>query len=655
MESVKLEFLQLEQRKKTRLDIGNKYLLVEGQDKPVKEFSVGIDQWEIIVGIAKMGQKKNHAYKTIDNIVNSLSKHISPAIPIPFENQIRDELVQLDVVLNPTELGLLPFELLMHKGNPFFANRERKIVITRRVRQEGLIAKKENWPIKPRLLFAFSNPGKDELTEEQYTSHFNFLEEAIKPWRAKDEDFVTLENASLAEIKKKLEKAISEEKQPFTHVHILAHGKKIPHPLVSMDFEYGIDLKSRNGKPTTVAQVKSMFENLAQKPFVVSYMVCDSANFQNTNHVEKNLVQVTHEVGVPIVIGSQLPLSFAGAKIITEELYNKLFAGKDIRTILHHIRCKLYDNREETFSDWFGLVSYVRLPEGYEDYLGDSILKRELIFLEKLGKEIDGLLEQKTTSTYNELAQKRKSLLECRMRLEKNYKLSDNNHKIVKGFLEENFGLIASAYKRLAGLDNFENTYFNGKNSINENLHNAKDWYQKASNFNLSHHWSTVQYLSLTTILEGYPKDSYYWYAAFQAVLNDEQKDSGAKIWALGSKAELYLLAPHIQAAKKVEEISKCFRELRVLTKGNDFPIDSTLRQFNRYLNWWTVENGYHALPNPISKQDLKELIDILKGGGIINPPTPPCKPDTNPANPLYPSPLSPNTPAIPPYLAQYP
>ncbi|WP_421794675.1 CHAT domain-containing protein [Haliscomenobacter sp.] len=614
MESIKLEFLQLEQRKKTRLDIGNKYLLVEGQDKPVQEFSVGIDHWEVMLDIAKIEGKKNLAYKNIIKNVNALSKKIRPAIPVPFDKPIHDNLIQLDVVLNPTELGLIPFEILMYEGSPFFANRERKIVITRRVRQEGLIAKKENWPIKPRLLFAFSNPGKDKLTEEQYNLHLNSLEEAIKPWKTKDEDFVTLENASIAEIKNKLKKAILKEKKPFTHVHILAHGKKIPHPLIETDFEYGIDLKSRNGKPTSVAQVKSIFENLAQKPFIVSYMVCDSGNFQNSNHVEKNLVQVTHEVGVPFVIGSQIPLSFAGAKIITEELYNKLFAGKDIRNILHDIRCKLYDNREETFTDWFGLVSYIRLPEGYEDYLGDSILKRELIFLEKLGKEIDGLLGQKTTVTYKDLALKRKSLLECKQRLEKNYKTNENNPKIVKGFLEENFGLVASAYKRLAELDNFENTYFNGKNSINENLHNAKGWYQKAANFNLSHHWSTVQYLSLTTILDGYPKDSYYWYAAFQAVLNDEQNNNN-KIWALGSKAELYLLAPHIQPTKKVEEISKCFSELRALSIENDFPIDSTWRQFNRYINWWTVENGYHALPNPVPKQNLKELIDILKGG----------------------------------------
>lgn len=615
MKSIKLEYLRDDDLETGILQKNRRYFKVEGNDKPIKQVVTTIGQLDCIKKIAELEYKPSSSEQTIQKTIQELSDQIQniflgmstlPGIP-----------TQIDLVLNPSELGLLPFEVLLdEEKKPWFANPNLRIILTRRIRQEGLIAEKENWPIIPRVLFVYANPEYGKYPKVPNNEHLSLIKRHLQNWVKGDAEIdesilCQIENASLEDIRDKLLKADEDEKA-FTHVHILAHGTMIVEdPGIPEDYEYGIALNSKLGKPTKVAEVKAVFESLRQKPFVVSYMVCDAGSFRNTLRSDKNLIQVTHQLGVPIVIGSQFPLTYFGSQIITDILYGGLFSGEDIRISLHRLRCNLYENKNQTWQDWFGLVTYVRLPEGYENYLYESRLARELRMLITDGITTDKFLYRQELQQ-NDIVQKQQML---KTRVENLKELEADAKALAKpGVNQENIGLIASAFKRIAELSFRENQLFETLNDVKALLKEAQQNYKKAANFNLSHHWSTVQYLSLTSILDGYPKDSYYWYAAFQAVLNDEQKDSGSKIWALGSKAELYLLAPHIQPAKKVEEISKCFKELRALSIGNDFPIDSTWRQFSRYLNWWTVENGYHALPNPISKQDLKELIDILKG-----------------------------------------
>ena len=142
----------------------------------------------------------------------------------------------------------------------------------------------------------------------------------------------------------------------------------------------------------------------------------------------------------------------------------------------------------------------------------------------------------------------------------------------------------------------------------------AKESYKNAADYNLSHHWSIVQFLSLQTILEGYPEGTFYWHAAFQAASNDElSKDKYKELWALGSKAELFLLAPHLVVAEKKVNIENCFKGIVTKIEEDRFPIDSTKSQFMRYINWWKEEKGYTKLPNPIPLEELQLLIQLLQ------------------------------------------
>jgi hypothetical protein len=85
-------------------------------------------------------------------------------------------------------------------------------------------------------------------------------------------------------------------------------------------------------------------------------------------------------------------------------------------------------------------------------------------------------------------------------------------------------------------------------------------------------------------------------------------KDPNKRIWALGTLAELYLLKPLTVPVDKFDEI-----RLEALSKANEyiaelascsfsFPIESTIRQLDRYIHWWP-----HLLESKGADQ-LKEM-----------------------------------------------
>ena len=53
---------------------------------------------------------------------------------------------------------------------------------------------------------------------------------------------------------------------------------------------------------------------------------------------------------------------------MTRVFYEGWMAVKDVRAILHETRVALREAKEAGH-DWVSMVAYVRLPEGYNDYL----------------------------------------------------------------------------------------------------------------------------------------------------------------------------------------------------------------------------------------------------------------------------------------------
>ena len=622
MRSHKVEYLRFDNPKKGLLVAGKPYLRMVGSD-PVHEVRSPCDQLDLLRKLSRLRYDQQMPQGEKDVLIRDISDLLSDFFVDPAG--LGTVPFQLDLVLNANELGLLPFELLLDgAGVPYFTSRERPLVLTRRIRQD-FIEKKEHWPTVPRVLFAFANPGYGNFPDVPFREHRDALAWALRPWTGDDADesgnsdvLTVMPDVGLDSLSKVLLRANSADgaktSHPYTHVHLLAHGALLPDPLIPNNPEYAVALCSDDGQPTPFDRITSLLAGLGQKPFVVSYMICDSGNNFNPLREERNIVQVTHEIGVPIVIGSQLPLTFSGSEVIVDGLYGGILNGLDVREAIHEVRCRLYENKDAGH-DWLSMVAYVRLPEGYEDYLEESVLERELAALKTIGRVADALPENRA-ATYDQFEEVIFMLRE-RIRVLGQQMDKIQNLRIRRGVFEENAGLLGSAWKRLAELIFYRDKSAGQRlgDSLRlqrEALEKAAEWYKKAADYNLSHHWSTVQYISLQAVLNGGFGELNYWHAALQAASNDAGKEN--EVWAYGSLAELHLLAPTENREKAIREAADALRILTVRARkfGNSFPVESTLRQFQRYARWWTEENGYPLSLQTGSMEQLQQLLVAL-------------------------------------------
>jgi hypothetical protein len=135
--------------------------------------------------------------------------------------------------------------------------------------------------------------------------------------------------------------------------------------------------------------------------------------------------------------------------------------------------------------------------------------------------------------------------------------------------------------------------------------------YKESSTGNLSHHWTGVQYLCLEAVLTGRIARIGHWHAFREAAETDSGREE--ELWAPGSLAELYLLAPMTGQESRLDEARRQVVELvdRARRRKDLFPIDSTERQLGRYVDWWTTEHGYFGGSTDLAR-DAQELLDTL-------------------------------------------
>jgi len=616
MHSLLVEYLRFDNLDTGVLTAGKRYLRLKGST-PVGDAEITIEHEDLLTNLYQLRYTRELTDKAKTIIIRELSGHIERFITN------LDQLkypIQIDLVLNASELGLLPFELFLRKdGKPYFASPDRAVVLTRRIRQ-SFISQRENWPVIPRVLFVYANPNYGSFREVPYQDHLQKLRWALRHWMTdemKEQEsnkiFTVMPDATFTDFKKQLLQANSgDSQQPYTHVHLLAHGTKIRNEITD-DAEYGIALRSELKEPSKVHEFTELFKSIEQKPFVVTYMVCDSGKFTSPIRAEKDIVQQTHKMGVPVVIGSQLPLSFEGSISITRDFYGAILDGRDIREALFETRCNLYSKLRSTH-DWFSMIAYVRLPEGYDDYLQESVLQRELSSLITIRENSNKLIDGDAHPSPDDFLE---LIFDLKQRIEilegHHQRLSDQ--KLSFGIFEENAGLIGSGYKRLAELVFRKNLAIglDTKKSLREQiswLEKAKAWYRVASDNNLSHHWSLVQYLSLNYVL-GVSLNEHYWHAAYLAANNAIERNE-REVWAYGSLVELSLFTPDLTWKEKLAEVASYLNELvkKVGDSTNRFPITSTRQQLNRYVNWWTEENGFNV--KTIKGSELKKVMEIL-------------------------------------------
>jgi hypothetical protein len=324
MKSDKIEYFRFDDLKTGILMGGKPYILAQGDFNALYEVRTPLGQIDLLEklgdvlrygeGLGKAAETKNKAIKEVSEQLRSLF--------IPFES-IAPEAGHLEVYLNPSELGLIPFELLFRdNGTPLFAGEDGKgaLVLTRNMRRETI--KHDGIPPEhPRVLFTHTKPDhKNHLNlpfpDIPFKDHEQSIRYAMRHWDP--ENHLTVLSNPTFEIFKDTVLQACEDGRPFTHIHLLAHGSLLFDHAHPANFEYGIAFYSSDKldqpyKPIAAQQLREFFESMDTLPYMVNYMICDSANFTNGLKPDRNPVQSSFNTGIPVVIGSQFPLSVKGS------------------------------------------------------------------------------------------------------------------------------------------------------------------------------------------------------------------------------------------------------------------------------------------------------------------------------------------------------
>jgi hypothetical protein len=585
----------------------NKYIRTAGWDEVAKELSPTLD------------------YRTFQRSLNILRYHkqatprdAARAQATLAEEAIRfldatqpDEggLLQLDVVTSAPELWAFPFESVFGKFEQWLATGDSGVIITRRIRG-SFSEQATTWPVTPRVLFLHAPAAKD-LDQSLIDEHIAALKSALAPWsRGKD----VIASGLLAVNEVRSVKDLSQSREAFkpTYIHILAHGAPVPGDLfLPEDIIWGLRLGEPGQPGEPPVDIAAALVPKDGVPVVVTIAACDSGNQANPIYSERSIAQELHHKGVPVVIGSQLPLTKPGSCTFTRLFYEQLLEGEDARVALHRARVGLKAD-QDAGHDWLSLVAYVRLPpEGYGAYLDEVGLRIDLSLLDAAQVRADtfNAAPARPLTDFDEIEKHVRARMLSLIRRKQRFATR-------KDLLDECCGLEASALKRLSELlfirgskDPYRQTA--DWEASREALKLSLGAYRMAYEAALQSHWLGVQQLALDAALNGEvtrPGD----YAIVERAA--ELSKGAEEYWAYGTLTELALLAPKAgrqrdldaakqNAAKLVESANKA---------GKAFPIQSTRRQINRYVWWWTTANGFFSNGQDLC-EDARELHAVLQ------------------------------------------
>ncbi len=408
-------------------------------------------------------------------------------------------------MLTAQELLALPFEATAGAdGKPLVLTERPRVEITRRVRG-AFRDRAAEWPAKPRVLFVAADPEQEVPTD----AHKQALRNALQPWIEPLKGFPSIvpdersvltiiERATLASVRGACESS------RYTHVHILAHGCVIDPGLMQ---KYGVKLHADDGSGAVDVSAEDLVGALSAGstlPTIVTLAACDSGNVGSPVVAGSGLAHALHTAGIAVVLGSQFPLTVPGSTLAVESFYGTLFAGGDVRDAIHTARHAVYDARDETGHDWMSVVGYVQLPEGYAERLVDARLEADFASLRTAQVWADEVARRAVASP--EACDRVADRLHARIAsLEQWATLPEYTaHRVA---LDENRGLVGSAYKRLAELlhnrASIEKEADRWRLESRRDLQQAREWYGGAYAESLSAHWLGVQHLSLEAVLDG--------------------------------------------------------------------------------------------------------------------------------------------------------
>jgi hypothetical protein len=521
-------------------------------------------------------------------------------------------LHQLDLLSNAGELWSFPFEAAFGLHAEWLKDVSSGVVITRRVRG-GFSEQATAWPVVPRVLLLHAPIAKD-LEQDFIDNHIKALADALAPW-AKGKD-VSDPNAELLRVRQVSSvrdiQGVCTEFKP-AYVHVVGHGARYQ-PDEFDEEEWSLRLKAAGDADASALEIAEALYTPDEPPRVVTFAVCDSADQGMPIYAKRSIVQELHRLGVPVVIGSQLPLTKDGSLAFARAFYRPLFQGDDVRCALHAGRVAVRA-REEAFHDWLSLVAYVRLPpEGYAAYLEGVGLEVELRLLDAAQASAD---ELNKSGGDLQMFDETERLVRDRLQTLSNRRMTSSRKELAN----ERSGLEASAYKRLAELLFLRGLKHSAQAGTDwpasrQALQLSLDAYRGVYETGLGNHWHGMQQMTLEAALTGRITRVGDWSIVMRAAELDRDlavRTKAPEYWAYGTLCELALLGPRVGGVRDLDR-AKANAALLVASarKANKpFAIESTHRQINRYVWWWTNEHGFFPGVSDLS-QDARELLEVL-------------------------------------------
>jgi hypothetical protein len=360
---------------------------------------------------------------------------------------------------------------------------------------------------------------------------------------------------------------------------------------------------------------------------VVTLASCDGGNVGSVITPGASLAHHLHEAGIPLVIASQLPLSFRGAAILAETLYSGLLWGEDPRAIIHQLRQELAIRCPESH-DWASLVAYAAFPADFDRQIDRVKLERRRFAVDTAMARIDlgqaaasGAFATAPDEARAEVENASDRALKQAMdRLKAAIPLPEEiEREKLRG---ETLGRLGSAEKRYAHIlvrraaalaEGPRRAALLGE--VRATLESSREHYLEAFRLDMSAVWALVQRLALDVAL-GDPLDEMQWITAHGlSCFALEEGDPRHVIGAHGTLAELYVLAQLLPLTNEAyARAGAGAREhlgaLLGVVAAESLDAYSVRHQLTRYATWWWKDKPtLSALP--------EALVKVLDDAGV--------------------------------------
>lgn len=557
--------------------------------------------------VAELGQDVGKIFAAIPTLGRELGRAAG----------LESRLVHLRLIISGSELSLIPFELVESpigypgSGLPLLLQPETPIAITREVRRGRSVPVR--WNREPRILFISAAPAGMHVPVREHVGALRRVLEPWITWKDNPEERLTevkkhltiLTDATLKDIKDAC--AATE----YTHVHILAHGGGHK---VGGQQQYGLVL-AKQGDPNgaqvisgiTVAEVlRTRYKDRRghSEPLVVSLATCDSGNLGSVVAPGASIAHDLHVHGVPWVFASQFPLTKRGSIAFTEQLYEGLLWGADPRLLVRDLRQEMYVARRHDH-DWASMVAYACVPPEFQRSIERFVSRQYQRAIDNDLNRASAEHDKGDAHGYSRWLKTARARIERWKRL-----LPKDEDEAGRSACAECYGVEGATEKKIAQSHHDAGKPDEATKALNASL----AAYRRSLQVKPNAHWPATQYLSLSAILAQNP-DPPLWESTHARALTEAEHSRGMdKAWAHGTLAELELLRVHhrkrsLTKGEIVQVVEGHCDQIVQLVGWESFAVQSTRRQFLRYVEWWD-KGSWRAIAKAAVRSLTRPLVE---------------------------------------------